>query len=161
VAELGAPRTAHILDGTEVASFAEAYSLVHDELADDLYRTAKIHLLDRLVDRAAALSRRSRFDPAEVRALFHNAAPTVRVLVLGLMKGDISLADGETIISAITHSRTANEQYHGLALAKLAWHELTSQDRHAIHTAIAGSPTIDRNEDRRSLAREVAALQAE
>jgi hypothetical protein len=161
VAELGAPATARILDDTDVASFAEAYSLVHEELADDGYRAAKIHLQDRLVDRAAALSRRSRFKPAEVRTLFHNAAPTVRVLVLGLMKGDISLADGETIIAAIAHPRTSNEQYHGLMLAKLAWYELSSQDRRAIHTAIADNPKIARSEGRQSLARELIALPAD
>ena len=44
---------------------------------------------------------REKFDAAEVRLLFKNAAPTMRVLVLGLIQGDPSLADRPTIVDAI------------------------------------------------------------
>jgi hypothetical protein len=55
------------------------------------YRSAKLHLQDLLVERSAAIARREKFDAAEVRLLFKNGAPTMRVLVLGLMQGDPSL----------------------------------------------------------------------
>jgi hypothetical protein len=63
-----------------------------------------------LVERAAAVADREKFDPSEVRTLFQNATPTMRVLALGLMQGDPSLADEATMLDAITNPRSANEQ---------------------------------------------------
>ena len=66
--------------------------------------------------------------------------PVVRVLVLGLMLGDPSLADVETIVSAITDSRTANEQYQGLRLAERVGRRLPRDDRRRLRKAIEGEP---------------------
>lgn len=119
ISELGAPKTARILDRSDLASFAESYALVREELGDPAYRDAKVHLQDRLVERAAALAELEKFEAGEAREPFKNGTPTMRVLALGLMEGDPSLADGATILSAIADSRSGNEQFHGLRLALL------------------------------------------
>ena len=95
----------------------------------------------------------------EVRALFKNGTPMMRVLTLGLMRGDPSLADELTIVSAIADSRSANEQFQGLTLALLCWHTLARSDRTAIQSAIKDSPYIpDPGLDRQSLADQLLAL---
>ena len=76
------------------------------------------------------------YDKDEVRKLFRHGPPVVRVLVLGLMLGDQSLADVGTIESAITQSRTVNEQYHGLQLAKRVGRRLSHADRQQLRKAI-------------------------
>jgi hypothetical protein len=152
ISELGAPKTAEILDRTELAKFAESYSFVHEELRDPRYRDARIHLQDLLVERAAAISRREKMNAPEVRTLFMNGSPMLRVLTLGLMQGDPSLADGATIASAIVDSRSANEQFQGLRLALLCWHNLTRSEQLAIQVATKDNPHIQPGTDRQSLA---------
>jgi hypothetical protein len=73
------------------------------------------------------------------------------------MKGDRSLADSSTIISAIGDSRSKNEQYHGLKLAEQCWYSLSKTDQQAIHLAISNSG-IPPGSDRRPLADAVLAL---
>lgn len=158
ISELGAPKTAQILDRTDLAKFAESYAFIHEELRDPEYRDAKVHLQDLLVERAAAISRREKMNATEVRTLFMNGSPMMRVLTLGLMQGDPSLADGATILSAIADSRSANEQFQGLKLALLCWHSLARSDRQAIKSAIKDSPYIQPGTDRQALADQLLAL---
>lgn len=158
VADLGAPKTAEILDGTDLAKFAESYAFVHKELEDHQYYNAKIHLQDLLVERAAALASSEKFDAAEVRRLFANAAPTMRVLVLGLMQGDCSLADGPTILSAVADPRSKNEQFQGLQLATLCWRRLARQERVALKYIIRTDPDIDAGSSRHQVAEEILNL---
>jgi hypothetical protein len=158
VADLGAPKAAQILDRTDLARFAESYAFVHKELEGQQYYNAKIHLQDLLVTHAAALSSSEKFDPTEVRTLFANAAPTMRVLVLGLMQGDISLADSRTTRAAIENPETANEQYQGLVLAMLCWRRLPGPDRAAIKHAIRNDPDIQAGEARGQIANEILSL---
>jgi hypothetical protein len=158
VAELGAPNAARILDRTDLAKFAEAYSFAHKELGDSRFRNARVHLQDLLVQRAAELARQEKFDPAEVRTLFANGTPELRVLAIGLMKGDPSLADGATVLAAIADPRTANEQYQGLELAKMCWPHLSRSYRSAIQSVIADSPDISAGSDRAQLAADLRAL---
>jgi hypothetical protein len=155
ISELGAPKTARILDRTDLPKFAESYAFIHEELGNPAYHPAKVHLQDLLVARAAAISAREKIDPAEARTLFRNGSPMMRVLALGLMQGDPSLADGATIVSAISESRSANEQYQGLKLAQLCWHTLSKADRQAIRAAIETNPYIQQDTDRRLLATEL------
>jgi hypothetical protein len=136
ISGLGAPKTAQVLERSDLAKFAESYAFIHEELRDPKYRSAKVHLQDLLVERAAAISRREKLNEAEIRALFKNGSPMMRILALGLMQGDSSLADGATILSSIADSRSANEQFQGLTLALLCWHSLPKSDRHAIQSAI-------------------------
>jgi hypothetical protein len=156
MAGLGAPRAAHILERTDLARFADSYSFLYRELDDEQYRDAKVHLQDVLVDRAAAIARKEKFEAVEVRALVANASPTMRVLALGLMKGDSELADGGTVLAAIADPRSVNEQYQGLELAKLCWPHLTTSYRSAIRSVIEANPDVMAGHQ--ALAQEILAL---
>jgi len=158
ISGLGAPKMARVLERTDLAKFAESYAFVHEELNNGPYRPAKIHLQDLLVERAAGISAREKIDATEARTLFRNGSPMIRVLTLGLMQGDPSLADGTTVLSSIADSRTANEQFQGLKLAVLCWHNLARTDRQAIRAAIESSPYIRPGTDRQLLAAELLDL---
>lgn len=158
VADQGAPKAARILDRTDLALFVQSYSLIHEELSGAEYRAAKLHLQDLLVERSAAIARREKFDSAEVRLLFKNGAPTMRVLVLGLMQGDPSLADGPTIVDAIQSPLSPNEQYQGLNFALDHWSGLDAPYRSAIRAAINTSPDIMTGSSRRPVAEKILAL---
>lgn len=160
VVEAGAPRAARILERTDLARLAESYGFVHDELSGDEYRTARIHLQDLLVERAAAIAKREKFDAAEVRAMFARGTLAIRVLALGLMKGDPSLADGPTVLAAIADSRSANEQYHSMELARVCWPCLPGSYRSLIKAAIQADAHIKAGIDRSALASEILALPA-
>jgi hypothetical protein len=79
------------------------------------------------------------------------------VLVIGLMRGDPSLADGPTVLSAIADPRSANEQYQGLILARLCW-RLSGSDRAAIRFVIQEDPDIRTGTARRQAAEEIMRL---
>ena len=158
IAELGAPNAARILDQTDLARFAEAYAVAGKELGDPRFESAKAHLQDLLVRRAAALAHQEKFEAAEVRTLFANGSPEVRVLAVGLMKGDPSLADGATILAAIADPRSPSEQYQGLELAKVCWPQLSRSYRSAIQSVIADSPDIRTGSDRAGVAAELRSL---
>ena len=158
IAELGAPNAARILDQTDLARFAEAYAVAGKELGDPRFESAKTHLQDLLVRRAAALAHQEKFEAAEVRTLFANGSPEVRVLAVGLMKGDPSLADGATILAAIADPRSPGEQYQGLELAKVCWPQLSRSYRSAIQSVIADSPDIRTGSDRAGVAAELRSL---
>jgi hypothetical protein len=158
ISELGAGKTAAILERTDLAGFADSYALIHDELSDEKHKAAKTHLLDRLVERSASIARREKFEAGEVRKLFSGGTPMMRVLTLGLMEGDPSLADGPTILSAIVDFRSRNEQYHGLWLAQRCWRRLAHSERRAIQTAVAEDTGIPPDSDRRPLADAVLSL---
>lgn len=158
IADAGAPKAARILDRTDLAWYAQSYSFIHEELGAEAYWDAKTHLQDLLVERAAAVARREKFDASEVRTLFQYAAPTMRVLALGLMQGDPSLADGPAIVDAIANPRSANEQYQGLKLAEQCWPRLTPSYREALRAAIEASPEIKAGHSRRVLADKILAL---
>lgn len=157
-AEAGAPDAARILERTDLAKFAESYSFVHEDLGGPDYRSARIHLQDLLVDRAAALARREKFKADEVRAMFANGSLAMRVLAVGLMQGDPSLADGATILAAIGDSQSNNEQYQGMQLAIRCWPRLLPQDRVAIHAWVDSDPGIASSTGRRELADKLLAL---
>jgi len=158
MAGLGAPKAARILDRTDLAWFAQSYSFIHEELGAEAYRHAKVHLQSLLVERAAAIARREKFDASEVRTLFRNAAPTMRVLALRLMRGDPSLADGPSIVDAIENPRSGHEQHQGLHLALQCWPRLTSAYRSAVRSAIEATPEIEADISSRALAEKILAL---
>jgi hypothetical protein len=151
IAEAGAPKTAALLERSGLTGMVESYEFVRRELADPTFLNARIRLQDALVDQAAALSRTQKLDHKEVQRIFHDGSPLLRVLVLGLMEGDTSLADTAEIISAISDSRTANEQYHGLKLAELVWRNLSAGDRSIILAAADADPRITQDPDRKTV----------
>lgn len=160
VAEAGAPDAARILDRTELARFAESCAFVHEDLQGDTYRAARIHLLDLLVDRAGVLANREKFKAGEVRAMFANGSLALRVLALGLMLGDPTLADGATILAAIDEPRSADEQYQALRLALLRWPKLPRHDKTAIRALLKSEESLPPGTGRRELADEILALPA-
>ena len=142
IADLGAQDTAVRIDrwGGGLAEAAHSYASAHTVLAGEDVRDARIRLQDHFVEAAAASALVQQYDAAEVQRLFREGPPVVRVLVLGLMLGDPSLADVETIVSAITDSRTANEQYQGLRLAERVGRRLPRDDQRRLRKAIEGEP---------------------
>lgn len=157
VSERGAPQTAAILQRTRLGSFAEAYAQVQDELAEPEYRSARIHLQELLMERAASAARQEILDAREVRRLFANGSVIVRVMVLGLMQGDRSLADVPTMAAALLDSRSKNEQYQGLQLARRCWPTLSLTDRQDVRTAIEQA-TLEPGSERWHLAQDVLRL---
>ena len=162
VADLGARGTATRIDrwGGGLAEAAAAYAAAHTVLRDEAMRDAKVRLQDHFVEAAAASALVQRYDADEVRTLFRHGPPVIRVLALGLMIGDPSLADSATIESAITESRTANEQYHGLRLAALVGRRLPPEDRRRLRRAIEREP-IPAGHDRTHLRASVLVMLAD
>ena len=158
VTELGAPKAARILEHTELARLAESYGFVHDELDGEEYRSARIHLEDLLVQRAALIAKKEEFDAAEVRAMFARGTLAIRVLALGLMRGDPPLADGPTILAAIADPLSANEQYHGMELARSCWPRLPGGYQPLIHSAVQSDPRIAASTSRKTVAAELLKL---
>jgi hypothetical protein len=157
VSERGAPQTAAILQRTRLGGFAEAYGLTHDELTEPEYRSARLHLQELLMERAASVARQEILEGREVRRLFTNGSVVVRVLVLGLMQGDRSLADVPTIAAALLAGRSANEQYQALVLARLCWPTLSLTDRQEVRAAVEQAG-LDPGTDRWHLAQDVLRL---
>jgi hypothetical protein len=135
VGDRGAPEAAAILERTQLGRFAESYAFVHGEL-DGEYLGARQHLQDVLVGQAANVAEQEKFDAREVRRLFANGSLIVRVLAIGLMQGDTSLADVDTILSAINDGRSRNEQYQAMVLAQKFWTKLSPAEQSDIRWAI-------------------------
>ena len=98
--------------------------------------------------------------PRMVRAMFARGSLATRVLALGLMKGDPALADGPAVLAAIADPRSANEQYHGMELAKACWPRLPGSYRSLIQAAVQADARIGASTGRRALADEILALPA-
>ncbi|GAA1639579.1 hypothetical protein [Actinoplanes couchii] len=136
IAEHGAPGAARLLNHTELPAIAEAYGVVHSQLAGDEFKAARTQIQDQLVDRASAFARQRKFDPTEIRNLFPQATGPVRVLLLGLMKGDPRLVDAETLASAIIRPVTPNEQYHAMETTDRNWRRFTDDERSTLTKAL-------------------------
>lgn len=153
--QLGAHRTAQLLDATDLPRLADAYGFIHHALRAAQYATAQTHLQDAVMARASEIAMTAAFDHTEVHAMFHNGPPLVRDIALGLMEGDESLTDVTTITAATTRPRSANEQRHGLRLAIRVWHTLQPQEQHAILTHLQNDPDVRIDTDRTRLAQEL------
>jgi hypothetical protein len=151
IVELGAPKAAELLEQSGLTGLVESYEFVRRELSDPSYENARIRLQDALVEQAASLSRTQKLDPTEVRRMFRDGSPLLRVLTLGLMEGDPSLADASVIMSAVSTSRTANEQFHGLKLAQLLWRNLSTAERAAVLAAADADPRVAQDSDRKAI----------
>ncbi|WP_350278670.1 hypothetical protein [Kribbella sp. HUAS MG21] len=159
VAELGAPKSAGILEESGLARDLEAYSFVYTELTDPAQEDIRKDLLDRIVGKASALSVSRKFDPVEVHALFAAGSPVMRVLVLGLMEGDPALLDVDVLRSGLTQSRTGNEQFHALKLAYRNWCRLPEGVRTELRGLVATDAYIQGDADRRQIADDIDKLQ--
>jgi hypothetical protein len=99
-----------------------------------------------------------KFDQDEVKAMFREGTPIVRVLALGLMEGDPSLIDGGILLEAVSRSLTGNEQYHALRLARDEWNRLSPAEHAALRSAIDASPHLQDGTARGELAKQIRAL---
>ena len=160
IADLGAPKTAALLETAGLTSYMASYEFVRDELADKQYKDARIKLQDALVDRAASIARTQKLDAKEVRRMFAEGQPLLRVLALGLMEGDPSLADASTILDAISAWRTPNEAYHGLKLAKFCWQSLTDSQQQTMLSVARADPRIADDSDAQAILYELEQLAA-
>jgi len=161
VIELGAPRTGKVLAQTGLAALADSYAFAHQELPPDMFPDARVYLQDLLVNRSVGTAQARKLDAREVRTMLREGSPVMRVLAVGLMIGDTSLADGASVAGAIAASRSANEQYHGLCLARQCWPGLGKSDRQLIRAAVENAVeegAIPPDTDRRPLAEALLGL---
>jgi hypothetical protein len=159
IADLGAPKTAALLDHTELARLVEAYTVIRTELDGDACRAARIQVQDSLVRQAAGFACRYEFDPAEVRQLFPKAAPVVRVLLIALMQGDPRLLDSGALEKAIAYAASRNERFHALRVVQWHWARLKRPTRAAILASITvAEDVINADEDVRREAEKIRAL---
>jgi hypothetical protein len=159
VAEQGAPKTAAIIDRSDLAQLTEAYGVLHEVLPDPTYTDARTYVQDMLLRRAAMISQREKFDADEIRALFANGTPVMRVMVLGLMGGDPSLADAASLAEAIAKPATHTEQYEALKLAHRLWKRFAGHEQAMIRSATKGVP-ISKNSRRYAIAEKILAASA-
>lgn len=163
VSESGAPQAARLLERGEISGAVEAYAFVREHLMANEFDTARQILQDALVAKAAAVSSRESFSATEVRSMLLNGPPVVRVIAVGLMRGDPSLVDSKTLVHAIRDSRSANEQYQALLLARTVWRRLSPAEQDAIADAVKGDPYLRKKSGgaRNSAASELLRLHAE
>src|ERR1700733_2248761 len=81
-----------------------------------------------------------KFDAAEIRALFANGTPVMRVMVLGLMGGDPSLVDVASLAEGIASPATRTEQYEALRLTERLWERFSGHERAMLRAATQGVP---------------------
>jgi len=161
IRELGAPRAAQLLGRADISGMVSAYAFVRSELGTSSGTgPLKVLLQDRIVALASALAMQEKFRAAEVRKIFADGSPIVRMIALGLMRGDQSLADGATVVDAVTSSRTGNEQYQGLLLAEQTWRKLSAGERDAVLHAVDEDPRIAADSDRAIVAARLRGLGA-
>jgi hypothetical protein len=161
VVEVGAPQVAKVIGQTGLGELAESYAFARKELAGEEFRDARVYLQDLLVERSAAIASTQKLNGREVRKLLRDGSSVMRVLAIGMMTGDPSLADAGSITTAITDFRSQNEQYHALILAERCWPRLPragrQQVRDAVQTAVS-SGAVPPGSDRNSLAETILAL---
>jgi len=112
---------------TDAADRLRSVGAALEELADEYRRLRgsmragreRTTAMDAVVAQASTVSGTEDLDPEEVAEWFHQGKPEARVIALGLMQGEPRLRHFDAAIDAIEHSRSAFEQYHGLALAEL------------------------------------------
>lgn len=136
----------------------DAYATVYTELRGPELKDVRGMVLDRIVDRVAGAARVEKFDKDEVKAMFTEGTPVVRVLALGLMEGDPSLVDAAVLLEAVSRSSSGNEQYHALRLVRDQWSRLSPAERANLRSAIEASPQIEPGTARHRVADEIRML---
>jgi hypothetical protein len=146
------------LTSAGITQIASAYAFVHSTLGDDeAYRPAKVKLQDSLVDQVRATAFATKPNPKDVAEL-GKRSPAERVLAVGLLRGDASLVTVEALRSAITHSQSGNEQYHGLLAAKEAWGRFDEDTRRQVVGIVETRQHAGEDRDRDAVAADILAL---
>lgn len=152
VVDAGARQSAQALQKLGLDRQIDTHARIYTELSGDSYQDIRAQLLDRIVAQVAAASAVEKFDKAEVRSIFFKGTPVMRVMALGLMKGDLSLVDADVLFESVSRSLTGNEQNHALDLTLRAWDRLSSPERQALKAAAARSVHLQQGSARRTLA---------
>jgi hypothetical protein len=132
----GAPIAAAAMETSGLSRFAIAYEIVHAELRGDGLDRARVHLQDVLVERARAMAFGSKIPAAEVRALFLEGSPVLRILGIGFMQGDPSTADVGLLASSVTAPASPNEQFQALAVIEQLWSRWSRDERQYLQSRI-------------------------
>jgi hypothetical protein len=156
VAEQGAPKTAAIIDRSDFAQLIEAYGVLREVLPDPAYTEARSYVQDVLLQRAATIAQREKFDANEIRTLLANGSPIMRVMVLGLMGGDPALVDAPALAESIAKPATRTEQYAALQLAQRLWERFTQPEQAMIRSATL-TARISKNSRRHTIAEKIRA----
>lgn len=134
----GAPIAATVMENSGLSRFAIAYEIVHAELwgDDPGLNRAGVHLQDVLLERARAMAVASKIPAAEVRALFLQGSPVLRIVGIGFMKGDPSTADVGLLASAVAAPASPNEQFQALAVIEQLWTRWSHDERQYLQSRI-------------------------
>ena len=134
--------------GTETASGEDAlkdlatrYDQVRASLQSGPSRTAQ---MDDLASRARELATTGGFTQEDVHRTFESGTEGRRAMALALMQGDPSLADVDIVLSAITDSRSAFEQYTALGVANLMVASLNTDQRDRLVQALENPEVRDK-----------------
>ena len=153
-----APESAAILKQNNLTTELETYAYVYSKLPTPAHRDARVELLDGILADVTATARSRKYDPAEVKLLFADGTPVMRMLALALMEGDPRLLDHEALRSAVLTSASGNEQYHGLLLAKANWSRLPAALQDELKAAMEQDPYIQQDPDRKNIADRILEL---
>jgi hypothetical protein len=89
-----------------------------------------------LVRSGREMAQSGAFTQEDVRRMFESGTEGRRIMALALMEGDVSFADFDTVLQAITDSRSAFEQYVALGVANLMLSSLDPEQRTKLTDAI-------------------------
>jgi len=153
-----ARKSAELLRRLGLEAELDAYATIYTELRGSELADVRGQLLDRIVQRVSTASVVEKFDRGEVREIFMNGSPIVRVLALGLMEGDLSLIDIQVLLEAVNRSLTGNEQFHALKLVLNGWGRLAPDERTELRAAIDSDPQISHGRGRSELAQRIRDL---
>jgi hypothetical protein len=92
--------------------------------------------MERVVAQARQLAAEQPFDPAEVIRWLQDGSDEERITALGMMQANPELRDFDSVLAAITDSRSAFEQYHALLLADKMLPALGVGDKQRLARAI-------------------------
>ena len=99
---------------------------------------ARTMAMERIVAQARQLAAEQPFDPAEVIRWLQDGSDEERITALGMMQANPELRDFDSVLAAITDSRSAFEQYHALLLADKMLPALGAGDKQRLAGAIKG-----------------------
>jgi hypothetical protein len=115
--------------GGDISHLAAQYEELRATVPPSPRRTAQF---TDLIVQARAAARSGNYPPQDVATLFQAGTEGRRVIALGLMEGDIRLADFPCVLAAIGDSRSAFEQFHGLSVANMLVPSLAESERQAL-----------------------------
>jgi hypothetical protein len=104
---------------------------------------ARTTQLEDVVRQARWLPRNQKFAAQDVRSMFQTSDDGSRVVALGIMQGDVSSADLESVLDAIRNSRSAFEQYHALVVASLLAPTLNPADQAQFREVLTSRQVVD------------------